>query len=143
MLICQFSVAAIGVTVGFNKTHLDAAGVAVANNIPAVNAQIAFIAIYIFFFASTWGPGSWVVIGEHLPSLVWLFDLWLIAHTGEIFPLPIRSRGVGLSTASNWLWNTIIAFITPYMVNPDAGNLRSSVFFIWVRLPSLPFVLID
>jgi hypothetical protein len=26
---------------------------------------------------------------------------------GEIFPLPIRSRGVGLSTASNWLWNTV------------------------------------
>ena len=27
---------------------------------------------------------------------------------GEIFPLPIRSRGVGLSTASNWLWNTVL-----------------------------------
>lgn len=53
MLICQFLVAIIGVTVGFNKTHLDAAGNSVANNIPAVNAQIAFIAIFIFFFAST------------------------------------------------------------------------------------------
>ncbi|KAN0094386.1 hypothetical protein V8E55_002673 [Tylopilus felleus] len=50
-------------------------------NIPAVNAQIAFIAIYIFyiFFASTWGPSAWVIIGE-------------------IFPLPIRPRGVALST---------------------------------------------
>ncbi|KAF8549113.1 MFS transporter [Imleria badia] len=121
MLICQFLVAIIGVTVGFNKTHLNAAGVAVAKNIPAVNAQLAFIAIYIFFFASTWGPGSWVVIGE-------------------IFPLPIRSRGVGLSTASNWLWNTIIAVITPYMVNPDAGNLRSSVFFIWGSLCTCAFI---
>lgn len=26
---------------------------------------------------------------------------------GEVFPLPIRSRGVALSTASNWLWNTV------------------------------------
>jgi sugar porter (SP) family MFS transporter len=121
MLICQFLVAIIGVTVGFNKTHVDAAGTTVANNIPAVNAQIAFIAIYIFFFASTWGPGAWVVIGE-------------------IFPLPIRSRGVGLSTASNWLWNTIIAVITPYMVNTDAGNLRSSVFFIWGSLCTCAFV---
>lgn len=59
--------------------------------------------------------------------------LTLATRAGEIFPLPIRSRGVGLSTASNWLWNTIITVITPYMVNPDAGNLRSSVFFIWVR----------
>jgi MFS family permease len=96
MLICQFLVAIIGVTVGFNKTHLvdvtaaNPTGTSIANNIPAVNAQIAFIAIFIFFFASTWGPGAWIVIGE-------------------IFPLPIRSRGVALSTASNWLWNTVSA----------------------------------
>ncbi|KIJ14031.1 L-arabinose isomerase [Paxillus involutus ATCC 200175] len=121
MLVCQFLVASIGVTIGFNKTHVDAAGNTIANNIPAVNAQITFIAIYIFFFASTWGPGAWVVIGE-------------------IFPLPIRSRGVALSTASNWLWNTIIAVIAPYMVNPDAGNLRSSVFFIWGSLCTCAFV---
>jgi MFS family permease len=89
MLICQFLVGIIGVTVGFNHTHLEADGTtSIANNVAAVNAQIAFIAIFIFFFASTWGPGAWIVIGE-------------------IFPLPIRSRGVGLSTASNWLWNTV------------------------------------
>lgn len=147
MLICQFLVAIIGVTVGFNKTH-DVNGTSMANNIPAVNAQIAFIAIYIFFFASTWGPGAWVVIGESCPPcfpfahsrfLPYCVLIGSVAHVsfthaGEIFPLPIRSRGVGLSTASNWLWNTIIAVITPYMVNPGSGNLRSSVFFVWVGL---------
>jgi sugar porter (SP) family MFS transporter len=121
MLICQFLVAIIGVTVGFNKTHLNDAGDPIANNISAVNAQIAFIAIFIFFFASTWGPGAWIVIGE-------------------IFPLPIRARGVGLSTASNWLWNTIIAVITPYMVGEDEANLKSSVFFIWGGLCTCAFV---
>jgi Sugar (and other) transporter len=60
MLICQFLVAIIGVTIGFNHTHTNAAGKSIANNISAVNAQIAFIAIFIFFFASTWGPGAWV-----------------------------------------------------------------------------------
>jgi len=120
MLICQFLVAIIGVTVGFNKTSL-VNGVERANNIPAVNAQIAFIAIFIFFFATTWGPGAWVLIGE-------------------IFPLPIRSRGVGLSTASNWLWNTIIAIITPYMVGTNEGNLKSSVFFVWGGLCTPAFV---
>lgn len=97
MLICQFLVAIIGDTVGFNHTYLlDPAdpNTARAINPAAVNAQIAFIAIFIFFFASTWGPGAWILIGE-------------------IFPLPIRSRGVALSTSSNWLWNTIIAVITP------------------------------
>jgi len=121
MLICQFLVAIIGVTIGFNHVHVDSAGNTIANNLSAVNAQVAFIAIFIFFFASTWGPGAWILIGE-------------------IFPLPIRSRGVGLSTASNWLWNTIIAVITPYMVNADQANLRSSVFFIWGGLCSCAFV---
>lgn len=123
MTVCLFIVAAIGVTVGFNKTHLDAAGNSAADNISAVNAQVAFIAIFIFFFASTWGPGAWIVIGE-------------------IFPLPIRSRGVALSTASNWLWNTIIAVITPYMVGTGPGNadMKSSVFFVWGALCASAFV---
>ncbi|OQD63509.1 hypothetical protein PENPOL_c009G00062 [Penicillium polonicum] len=123
MLICQFLVAIIGVTIGFNKTHVSDSGSTIANNISAVNAQVALIAIYIFCFASTWGPGAWILIGE-------------------IFPIPIRSRGVALSTASNWLWNTIIAVITPYMVgdNPGEANMRSSVFFVWGSLCSACFV---
>lgn len=89
MLICQFIVAIVGVTAGFNHTHLaDDGKLSLANNISAVDAQVAFIAIFLFFFASTWGPGAWIVIGE-------------------VFPLPIRARGVALSTASNWLWNTV------------------------------------
>ncbi|RSH85501.1 hypothetical protein EHS25_004897 [Saitozyma podzolica] len=98
MVICEFICAIIGVTRG--------------SDLSAVKAQISFICIYIFFFASTWGPGAWVSIGE-------------------IFPLPIRSRGVALSTASNWLWNCITTVITPYMVSTDKGNLGSRVFFIW------------
>ena len=74
MVICEFIVAIAGTVDGANPT--------------TVKAEIAFICIYIFFFASTWGPGAWVVIGE-------------------IYPLPIRSRGVALSTASNWLWNCV------------------------------------
>ncbi|OOF93528.1 hypothetical protein ASPCADRAFT_209484 [Aspergillus carbonarius ITEM 5010] len=107
MVICQFIVAIVGTADGNNK-H-------------AVSAEISFICIYIFFFASTWGPGAWVVIGE-------------------IFPLPIRSRGVALSTASNWLWNCIIAVITPYMVDKDRGDLKAKVFFIWGSLCACAFV---
>jgi MFS family permease len=70
MLICEFIVAIIGTVKPDDDT--------------AVKVMIAFICIYIFFFATTWGPGAWVVIGE-------------------IFPLPMRAKGVALSTASNWL----------------------------------------
>ena len=79
MLVCHFIVASVGDTVGFNHTHA-IGDTRVADNIKAVNAQIAFICIYIFFFASSWGPGAWVI-------------------TGEIFPLSIRSRSVGLVNA--------------------------------------------
>ncbi|KAK6583543.1 hypothetical protein PZA11_003273 [Diplocarpon coronariae] len=101
MVICQFIVAIIGVS---------------TDTTASVQAQIAFICIYIAFFATTWGPGAWVVIGE-------------------IFPLPIRSRGVGLSTASNWLWNCIIAIITPYLTSDSQGvDLGSKIFFLWGSL---------
>ena len=82
MVICQFLAAIIGT---------------VSENPPNVKAMIAFFCIYIFFFATTWGPGAWVVIGE-------------------IFPLQIRSRGVGLSTASNWLWNCVSLPLHPSVV---------------------------
>ncbi|KAG0272075.1 hypothetical protein BGZ96_005469 [Linnemannia gamsii] len=120
MTVCELIVAVIGVTVGFNHTHL-VNGSPMADNISAVNAQIAFIAIYIFFFATTWGPGAWVLIGE-------------------IFPLSIRSRGVALSTASNWFWNFIIGYITPYLVGSEHANMQSSVFFLWGALCALCIV---
>jgi hypothetical protein len=58
----------------------------------------------------------------------------LIGQIGEIFPLPIRSRGVGLSTASNWFWNCIIAITTPYLVDAQYANLSSKIFFMWGSL---------
>lgn len=70
--------------------------------------------IYIFFFASTWGPLAWVV-------------------TGEIFPLQVRAKALSITTASNWLLNWAIAYSTPYLVNYGHGNanLQSKIFFIW------------
>jgi len=107
MVIFQFLVAIIGVTVGGN--HGD------QTNTHAVSAMIAFICLNITMFATTWGPFAWVVIGE-------------------IFPLPIRSRGVALSTSSNWFWNCIIAIITPYLVGEDYANLSFKIFFMWGSL---------
>lgn len=101
MVICQFIIAIAGTVDG--------------NNPATVQAEIALICLYIFFFASTWGPGAWVVVGE-------------------MFPLPMRSRGVAMSVASNWFWNCVIAVITPYMVNSDEGNLGAKVFFVWGTL---------
>jgi len=107
MIAAQFIVAIIGVTAGRPE----------ANNDAAVKTMIAFICINIFFFAVSWGPAAWVIVGE-------------------TFPLPIRSRGVGISTAMNWCFNCIIAVITPYMVGNEKGSadLGPKVFFIWGSL---------
>lgn len=122
MLVCEFIVAIVGVTAGAEDKH----------NHPAVSSQIALICIYIAFFASTWGPG--MLFPDSVVTVLTNIGAWVLV--GEIFPLPIRARGVALSTASNWLWNCIFAVITPYMVGTDKGeaNLQSRVFFIWGSL---------
>jgi len=91
------------------------AGVAVpSTNLAGQKVLIAFVCIYIAFFAATWGPIAWVI-------------------TGEIFPLNVRAKAMSLATASNWAWNFGIGYATPYLVNSGAGNanLQAKVFFIW------------
>ena len=114
MVIMQYIVAIVGSTAGRPLSGDDPNGV---RDPAAVRAMIAFICLNIFCFATTWGPTGWVVIGEG-------------------FPLPIRSRGVGISTACNWFWNCIIAVVAPYMVGNANGsaNLGPKIFFIWGSL---------
>jgi SP family sugar:H+ symporter-like MFS transporter len=99
MCVCQYIVAITGTVAG-------------TENLPAQRAAIAFVCIYIFFFASSWGPVAWVV-------------------TGELFPLKSRAKCLSMTTASNWLLNWAIAYSTPYMVNEEYANLQSKVFFVW------------
>lgn len=66
------------------------------------------------------------------PKLIeFLFLLFPGVVIGEIFSLPIRSKGVALSTASNWFWNAIIGIIVPFLVDYDKADLGVKVFFIW------------
>jgi SP family sugar:H+ symporter-like MFS transporter len=101
MAVCQFIVAITGTVAG-------------VDNQSAQKALVAFVCIYIFFFACSWGPVAWVV-------------------TGEIFPLKVRAKSLSMTTASNWLLNFAIGYATPYMVNdgPGNANLGAKVFFVW------------
>jgi len=75
---------------------------------------IVFVAIYIFFFAASWGPVVWVV-------------------TSEIYPLKVRAKAMSVSTASNWLLNFGIAYSTPYLVETGHGyaDMGARIFFVW------------
>jgi MFS family permease len=88
------------------------------NRNPTTQNQILiiFVAVFLFFFASTWGPVVWVV-------------------TSEIYPLKVRAKSMSISTASNWILNFGIAYGTPYMVDsegtPGSTDLGSRIFFLW------------
>ena len=101
MCVCQFLIAIVGVTIS-------------TENAAGQKVLVAFVCIYIAFFASTWGPVAWII-------------------TGEIFPLNIRAKAMSLSVASNWLWNFGIGYATPYLINKEPGSagLEVKVFFIW------------
>ncbi|KAJ6185956.1 hypothetical protein N7519_007257 [Penicillium mononematosum] len=99
---------------GTTTTGQDSQGTIVVHDTAAQKAGIAFICIFIFFFAASWGPIAWVV-------------------TGEIFPLRTRAKSLSMTTATNWLLNWALSFSTPYLVNYGDGNanLQSKIFFIW------------
>ena len=100
MAISQFVIAAVG-------TALPMAQVARL-------VLIVFACIYLFFFASSWGPVVWVV-------------------TSEIHPLKVRAKAMSVSVASNWILNFAIAYGTPYLVNSGPGyiDLACKIFFVW------------
>ncbi|KAG6887382.1 hypothetical protein C0992_012510 [Termitomyces sp. T32_za158] len=71
MCICEYIIAIVGVTVS-------------VQNLAGQKVLIAFVCIYIAFFAATWGPIAWVI-------------------TGEIFPLQVRAKAI--STLAPYLVN--------------------------------------
>jgi sugar porter (SP) family MFS transporter len=87
-------------------------GTALPNNHDAETVLFIFICVYIFFFAASWGPATWVV-------------------TSEIYPLKVRAKSMSISTASNWFLNFGLGYATPYMISPSYANLEAKVFFVW------------
>lgn len=41
--------------------------------------------------------------------------VWAIC--AELYPSEFRARAMALSTASNWLWNFLLAFFTPFITS--------------------------
>ncbi|KAI0023802.1 general substrate transporter [Xylariomycetidae sp. FL0641] len=59
---------------------------------------IVFAAVFVLGYATTWGPMVWTLIAE-------------------IYPSRYRARAMALATASNWTWNFLIAFFTPFITS--------------------------
>ncbi|GMM30241.1 hexose transporter [Martiniozyma asiatica (nom. inval.)] len=89
-------------------------------NKPVGNAMIFLSCFFIFFFATTWAPGTFVVCSE-------------------IFPLRIRNKAMAISSAANWIWGFLIAFFTPFIT--DAIHFAYGYVFFGCVLFSFFFVL--
>ena len=63
----------------------------------SVIVMIISACMFILGYATTWAPGVWIIIGE-------------------TFPMRTRAKQGAISTASNWLWNFLLAFFTPFIV---------------------------
>ncbi|ORY53260.1 general substrate transporter [Rhizoclosmatium globosum] len=134
------------------KRYFNAMGFASADTkiaFPLANAFINFIATF---------PGMWAVdrFGRKT-LLLWgalgmaighagvftFFQLsksnqplaWVVwSYQAEIFPLRVRSKGTGIGTMTNWIWNTIIAYAFPQVFS--ALNKGPSVY--WIFFSSVP-----
>ncbi|KAL3424911.1 High-affinity fructose transporter ght6-like protein 1 [Phlyctema vagabunda] len=77
-------------------------------------AMIVFACFFILGFASTWGPIVWTICVE-------------------LYPSRYRSNAMALSTASNWFWNFMLAFFTPFIVGDidfRLGYIFASCLFL-------------
>lgn len=63
---------------------------------PIGGVLILCACMFIASFASTWGPGAWVCVGE-------------------MYPLRTRSHSSAIATTGNWMWNFILTFFTPFI----------------------------
>ena len=73
----------------------------------AIVSAIA-LTVYIAFYAATWAPITWVLIGE-------------------VFPLNVRGLGTSLCSATNWAANMLVSLTFPTMLS--AFGLSNSFLF--------------
>lgn len=62
----------------------------------AGKAMVVFACLFITGFAMTWGPMVWAIVAE-------------------LYPSRYRAKAMALATASNWMWNFLIGFFTPFI----------------------------
>ncbi|EXJ67571.1 uncharacterized protein A1O5_09584 [Cladophialophora psammophila CBS 110553] len=83
---------------------------------------VAFICIYVFSFAATWGSIGPIV-------------------TGEVPSNRLRSKTVSCALSTNWFGALLVITSIPYLINKDYANLGTKVGFIFGPLATIVFVL--
>ncbi|KAJ7129870.1 general substrate transporter [Mycena crocata] len=75
---------------------------------PASKAMAAMLYLYVCFYSMGWGPLPWV-------------------YSSDIFPTRTRHYGLAVASGSQWLWNFVVAKVTPDMIT----KLGFKIFFMF------------
>ncbi|KIM36896.1 hypothetical protein M413DRAFT_281953 [Hebeloma cylindrosporum] len=87
----------------------------------------AGIAVLVLIFQSNWSAhpfAAWIAVGG-IYAFTFSYGLsfgpigWVLPS--EVFPISMRSKGVALSTMSNWMNNFLIGLLTPVLVDFSAS----------------------
>ncbi|QPG75218.1 hypothetical protein FOA43_002568 [Brettanomyces nanus] len=92
--LCMMICLVIFSSLGYKALYPDEFGVDA--NKSAGNAMIFFTCLFLFFYATTWGPIPPVILSES-------------------YPLRIRAKAMGIAMSANWFWCFLIAFFTPFI----------------------------
>jgi SP family sugar:H+ symporter-like MFS transporter len=103
----------------FGTAPVNADGQPVLADGPDVIALVAFNA-YVAFFAATWGPIVWVLLGE-------------------MFPNRIRAIALAIAASAQWMANFIVSTSFPELAGISLG-LAYGIFTAFAIL-SIPFVM--
>jgi sugar porter (SP) family MFS transporter len=79
--------------------------------------------------AARWVQASCTVVY----ALIYQITIGCIAFAllGEVSTPSLRAKTVGLATACQAVFGTVMNIVVPYMVNPDKANLRGKVGFVF------------
>ncbi|MEK9810260.1 MAG: MFS transporter, partial [Candidatus Nanopelagicales bacterium] len=103
----------------FGTAPVNSDGQPVLGDGPDVVALIAFN-LYVAFFAATWGPVVWVLLGE-------------------MFPNRIRAAALALAASAQWMANFVVSTTFPELAGISLG-LAYGIFTVFAVL-SIPFVM--
>ncbi|QDZ14080.1 sugar porter family MFS transporter [Humibacter ginsenosidimutans] len=112
-------------SVSFSQAHMSGKTV----TLPEPWGVIALIGanLFVIFFAATWGPVMWVVLGE-------------------VFPNRIRGLGLGIAAACNWVFNFLVTLLFPVLSQAVglgwvyAGFALFAALSFWFVFSALPEV---
>jgi len=107
MIVCEYLIAVIGVTISVDNTA-------------GQKVLIAFVCVYIACFAATWGPIAWVVTGEIYPLQIRAKAMSLCVASNWLW-----NFAIGYATPY------LVDQSTSGPTGIKAANLGVKVFFIW------------